>query len=169
MSHQLMNSRGDYWQLPTSSSDPRRLPVHFRYPPFESLSRGNYAAAFLHGRRSPAGHERLVDVQTHDGFAQPDGTRDVPLCYGVYTLATWHAGSRPNMASFIPPHVVLSQQDHWQVFADQPDLSDESHFRIGYAINGQRGTIEGWLQDDERLSFHIKDGPATTRPTQGFR
>lgn len=140
--------------------------VHRRHRALGPVGAGNDAAVFLHGRRSPGGNERLVRVATHYGFETSlQSKRWVPLTYQVGTLASRVPGSRMTFNSYIPLHIQLNKGDMLRFYAGQPDPNDASHFTIGYELNDVPGTIDGWLQDDDRIKFQYRDGPATTRPT----
>ncbi|HTW93802.1 MAG TPA: hypothetical protein VMD30_03340 [Tepidisphaeraceae bacterium] len=145
----------------------------------QRLGCGVPEAVYVHERISPAGHHRLVIICTHCGWtsAQWDNSggfkvgpdqRAVPLCFGVLTPLTFTPGSHTTMHSFIPPAVVIGLHDDWRLYAGQSDPANPSHLTIGYAINGQIGTFDIWLCNSEGLRFHIRDGPATTRPTEYF-
>jgi hypothetical protein len=54
------------------------------------------------------------------------------------------------------------------IYAGRVDSSDPSHLIVDYDIDGQKGIIDGWLKPDDTLSFSIRSGPATTRPSEGF-
>ena len=45
-------------------------------------------------------------------------------------------------------------------FAGQPDPNDASHFSIDYEVEGEKGTIDGWLQDNDTVKMEVRDGPA---------
>jgi hypothetical protein len=45
-------------------------------------------------------------------------------------------------------------------YAGQPDPVDDSHFTIRYAVNGQEGIIDGWLDPMSRVVLKVRDGPA---------
>jgi hypothetical protein len=50
------------------------------------------------------------------------------------------------------------------LFAGQPDPADSTHFTIGYIANGQPGTIDVRLRDDESAIPTISDGPLFVIP-----
>ena len=136
------------------------------HPPMRVIGLANECGAFLGGRTSAGGNTRLIVVSTHNGFADEEGVhRWVPLTHLVGTPATSNPASRITFQSFPPLHVRLTMTDRLRLFAGQPDPNDPSHFTIGYELNDVPGTIDGWLQDDDRLKFEYRDGPATTRPT----
>lgn len=94
------------------------------------------------------------------------GTRRPPLALksSVFRLGTF--GVQPELATYrryelISENLLASApSDRIRLFAGQPDPADPSHFTIGYAVNGRPGTIDGWLQDDERVKFRVRGGPA---------
>jgi hypothetical protein len=47
-----------------------------------------------------------------------------------------------------------------RIFAGQADPNDASHFTIEYEWpSGVRGTIDGWLRDDDHVDLQIRPGP----------
>ncbi len=44
-------------------------------------------------------------------------------------------------------HIPLTPGDTLVVYAAQVDPKDLSHFTIDYTLNGDRHTIDGWLDD----------------------
>jgi len=77
----------------------------------------------------------------------------------IMSPATWknNIGEEGTNYSF---EVVLGMADKVRVFNGQPDPSDASHFTIGYEVDGQPGTIDGWLTDDGIVKLEVRDGPA---------
>ena len=47
-----------------------------------------------------------------------------------------------------------------QLDVGRHDPNDPTHLTIGYTLQGQRGTINGWLQNNETIRFKVRDGPA---------
>ena len=43
-------------------------------------------------------------------------------------------------------------------FAGQPDLKDPTHFTVDYEVGGVKGTIDGWLTDDDFLRIIPRGG-----------
>ena len=120
------------------------------------------AVLFLHERRTASGITRLVFVTIrpwtydqpelkerlrwtviHPGSVNRDPTSSTwePL---VFRLGIWQQLPFPNQ--------------RLRLFAGQPDLADPSHFTIGYELDGSRGTIDGWLRDNEPLPAYIENG-----------
>lgn len=50
-----------------------------------------------------------------------------------------------------------------RLYAGQPDPIDPSRFTIRYDLDGQQGTIEGWVDERGGVSLAVKDGPAKRR------
>jgi len=47
----------------------------------------------------------------------------------------------------------LKMPDVFRFYAGQPDPADPSHFTIDYDLNGQRGTIHGYLRNDDSIQL----------------
>jgi hypothetical protein len=52
------------------------------------------------------------------------------------------------------------------IFAGRVDTEDTTAFTIGYEMDGERGTIDGYLRDEELVEIRIRDGPAKVIPAQ---
>jgi hypothetical protein len=158
-----------------------RFDPAFDYPPaFNSWFR--FGCLFLHGRRSPAGHDRLVrvDISSANGFTSG------PTFTSLYTLG----GVSIIPASLLTkPHQfplesgaldVRWDTDDWKdpsffrFFTGRPDPADPSHFTIDYEVGNAlhwpdssdpaptpsviHGTIDGWLRDDETVLLKQRGG-----------
>jgi hypothetical protein len=51
-----------------------------------------------------------------------------------------------------------------QIFAGELDPVHADHFTIPYAIDGQRGTIDGHLNFLDHVELQVRDGPALSLP-----
>jgi len=129
--------------------------------------------AFLHGRRSPAGHERLVAVK-FVAILQWQSGCDIYLLAAAYRLASSRSGSKvqrllvkeSNRATWSRNSLLLIPNatqgvSRSQVFAGQADPGDQSRFTVRYAIDGAPGNVEGRLNNDDSISLKVLDGPAT--------
>jgi hypothetical protein len=129
--------------------------------------------AFLHGRRSPSGHERLVAVK-FVAILQWQSGCDIHLLGAAYQLAGWRPGSNvqrllvkeSNPATWSRNALLLIPNrtqglSRSQVLAGQADPADESRFTVRYTIDGAQGDVEGRLNDDDTISLRVLDGPAT--------
>jgi hypothetical protein len=138
---------------------------------------------FLHERRSPAGHDRLVRVDVSalwEGFATGIGS----------TTSYRFEGTSIKPASAVTkPHPFPSQRSalvvYWtnyllkdpgffRFFTGRPDPADPSHFTIDYEVGNAfhwpissdpapmptviHGTIDGWLRDDETVLLKPRGG-----------
>jgi hypothetical protein len=116
--------------------------------------------SFLHERTSPAGNRRLVRI-TGYMLAFPGG-----LDYAVIRPASlFHSPELLNRSwlslgrSYVP--VTLHH--------GQPDPKDSSHFTIDFVCTEKksRGTLDGWLKDDDTVDFKIRD-PAATQGVSAY-
>ena len=112
---------------------------------------------FLHERISPGGHRRLLRVQ-----CVGDNALMLPnVGFASYVIEPAGLWAQPKSHS-----ASVGDQSgkyaHAEIFFGQPDPSDASHFWIDFTVNERRGTIDGWLRDDDTVSFKLRD-PATTR------
>ena len=91
-----------------------------------------------------------------------------PACE-VKSIATKQRGSRQNMLTMERgPSIELTFDDIVSLSAGQLDPADASHLTIDYTLNSEPGVIDGWLWPDDRMTFAIRTGPATTRPATGY-
>ena len=136
---------------------------------------------FLHRRTSPGGANRLVVVEGKKYFYQ------IPPEYGDRGPETYHMlalnayvvepdNVHPEGMELNPGHgpifgTLLHIDDRrfemgdavrCVVFGGRHDESDASHFTIGYAMDGARGTIDGWLEDGDSVRLRVRDGSAAT-------
>jgi hypothetical protein len=56
-----------------------------------------------------------------------------------------------------------------RLYAGQIDPHDPSHFTIDYVLPNQRGTIDGWLLDDDRLRFEPRAGALIGDSVRDYR
>jgi hypothetical protein len=107
---------------------------------------------FLHERRSKAGVRRMVILRR-----TPPGGRmswDIPMAFNATLFEPAGLTGLPRrIISYLPDAVPSHFGDgsgggpELRFFAGQPDPTDESHFTIDYELDGDRGTIDGWLRD----------------------
>ena len=124
------------------------------------------ALLFLGERQTPSGKTRIVGVvrpeldRSHECFVSTiKGFAIAPV--GIFGSAELRVTARtPENAE----PMFLGQKDTMRFFAGQLDSWDKSHWIMQYELNGKRGSIDGWLQDDERVIIKLKDGPASRRP-----
>jgi hypothetical protein len=100
---------------------------------------------FLHGRTSPGGNQRLVDVEV----AGSGGS--LSLRSGSRPASFWgdeYDRFRSSQMAGVTLWMHADAGDRVIVWAGQPDPADPSRFTIDVSINGQRSVISGQLQDD---------------------
>lgn len=143
-----------------------RTGAAFLPPPAARFFAGERPAgyAFLHGRRLSGQDERLVSVRVWIWHTS-SSTRTVwleSLVQPKIELAVPRGGPGllPAARSLALP---LREDDTLRLYAGQPDPADLSHFTITYDLNGQRGTIDGWLKPDDTVTLDVRDGPLRTR------
>ena len=100
----------------------------------------------------------------------PPGRRmswDIPLAFNIRLVEpvglTGLPGNRfYDLPDAVPSHFGdgTSNGPQLRLFAGQADPADESHFTIDYEVDGDRGTIDGWLRDtpDEREPVRVELG-----------
>lgn len=119
------------------------------------LTRNGGPILFMHGRRSRGGISRLVSV----GIMSLDDYED--LCVEEFVPASADV-SQPYSSRESDLAIRRWPDQHLTFLAGQPDPTDPSHFTIGYRLDDQPGTIEGWLLDDGAVKLQVRDGPAIT-------
>jgi hypothetical protein len=139
--------------------------VGFIPPPLARLKSGWVSMAFVHGRTTPSGRRRLVVLgYQFEGQILHSGTLTgrVMRIYGSGKVpATLLPGSEVQGYAHNRLVLPLQPSDQLRLFWGQPDPDHADHFTVGYDLNGQRGTIDGWLKDDGQLDLKVRDGPAT--------
>jgi hypothetical protein len=130
-----------------------------------TLTTGRGPVLFLHERRSKAGVRRLIVVRR-----TPPGQRmswDIPMSFNISLIEPAGLSGIPVARYSYYPDAVPSHFGDGSTngpllrfFAGQPDPADESHFTIDYEVDGERGTIDGWLRDthDEKWPVGVELG-----------
>jgi hypothetical protein len=114
----------------------------------------NETYVFLHARRSPGRHERLLSVVV--GLQRPF---EPGLGYDLTALAQAPGnlilGSRPTPCSQFGSSggANIRFTNSLRIFAGQPDPNDESHFTIRYELDGKSNVIDGWLMSDDSVKL----------------
>jgi hypothetical protein len=116
---------------------------------------------FLHERRSKAGVRRLVIVRRTPPVARMSW--DIPMAFNVTLFEPGGlTGSPRRILSYLPDAVPSHFGDgsgggpRLRLFAGRLDPADESHFTIDYELNGDRGTIDGWLRDTQEEPWPVR-------------
>jgi hypothetical protein len=123
--------------------------------------------AFLHARRNAETGERLVGVVFLERQDAAASARRLEINVLVWRPATWEPGSRLQLAGLTSLVVPAIDGKHVHVFSGQPDVANAAHFTMGYEINGQAGTIDGWLDAYDRVMMQFRDGPGAALPSPG--
>jgi hypothetical protein len=140
-----------------------------RYDAYQRPGNGNgrmglLLVPFLGRRTSPAGNERLVTVTLGDVGS---GALDSPFLQFIFdpqvetpaTLFTAAAPMSPT-GTFALNRLELfaAPGDRLRIYEGRPDSADRSHFTIDYVHSGVPGTIDGWLNDDDTVTFGPRAG-----------
>jgi hypothetical protein len=114
---------------------------------------------FLHERISPGGHRRLVFVESIMTNALAITAGFIPRV--IVPGTPWSPARELTMANQIH---FSGRYIEAQFYFGQPDPSNASHFTIDFDVkeSGRHGTIDAWLNDDETVTFKLRD-PATTQ------
>lgn len=128
---------------------------------------------FLHERRSPSGNTRLVLVPVRVLWMYWEGRWTLVRGFEAGTVflpATWKPGSTIRKARDSGLFEGSYDTDvRFRYFAGQPDPADPAHFTIVYEMlfsyrdGWERGTIDGWLRDDDLIDMKVRDGPLKER------
>lgn len=128
---------------------------------------------FLGYRTSAGGNHRLIVVQSLLGFGtdmKHPKERSHPFAVVANVIAPATLAALPTMIK--PAHAGLCGEVEpdpiLQLFAGHADPADPSHFTIVYQVGARRGTIDGYLQNDDTVKMKIRDGPATEGVTSPF-
>lgn len=153
-----------------------------RYAPVgPSLARVNMPnspariGGFLHVRRNAQVKEdRLVAVlfAERQHFARGKTATapvkplppEVEITALVWKPATWELGSRLELLALTSLPLATVGDHEIQIFAAQTDPTNADHLTIPYAVDGQRGTIDGHLDFLDRVELQVRDGPALSLP-----
>lgn len=109
---------------------------------------------FLHELRSPCGNRRLVAAFIYPGSD----------AFGWCVLKVPAFGNPEIVWPTTAYSVRYAEFDRTKrsplrLYAGQLDPNDESHFTIRYDCESGSGVIDGWLRDDEYVSFRTLTGP----------
>ena len=125
------------------------------------------AILFLHERQSPGGRRRLVVLRR--GPKSPLFYYLLPLTFSAQLIDPATRAEGPTVvAALVPTDLDLRipadlLNSPVRCFAGQPDPDDPSHFTVRLELGATPGTIDGWLEDDDRVRLKFRLAP-TDRP-----
>jgi hypothetical protein len=123
----------------------------------------NIPSLFRHGRTSPNGTVYLSAIGAYT-WADTGGQRIVYLGHRTVTLIPWRSpGSLPSEVSAEGVRLLLGREQRLTLYHGQPDPADASHFTIAYLLDGQAGTIDGYVRDDGTIRLTVRDGALQAR------
>jgi hypothetical protein len=115
----------------------------------------SHGVLYLHRSRDSSGAERLIVVELSYRQHYQLGFD----CWDLLTANPVRAmGLGANDYTFPMPFDAADKP--LRLYAGQPDPNDPSRFTIRYDLDGQPGTIEGWVNEHGTVSLAAKDGPA---------
>jgi hypothetical protein len=142
-----------------------RVSTSYRNAPYAAYQRSYVppmTVAFMGRRASPAGNERLVTVTLGDV-----GDGGEPFLQFVFSPQVETPATLFKPAASVGPTGAFSLNrlelfatpgDRLRILEGRPDAADSSHFTIDYVHNGVSGTIDGWLNDDDTVTFGPRAG-----------
>ena len=96
--------------------------------------------AFLHERTSRRQGSRLIAVTIFGNATS----------WQIYANVYDTSG---RSIKWVHGTLTFADANSFRIFAGQSDPSDPSHFMIPFESGGEKGTIEGWLQDDDVIKL----------------
>jgi hypothetical protein len=142
-----------------SADEPIKAP-----PGFADMVEQGEPLLFMHARKLPSGKDCLVVItgkaeriawsgRTWIGF-RGNG--------GCFRPGTWGSPHRETF-NFLTHAALfdLGFGEHATLFNAQPDRNNPSRFWFCYELDGQYGTMEGWVDDEGFTHIKPRDGPAT--------
>jgi hypothetical protein len=157
-------------------NDVRRTPIALLQPSQWSNAarsatpslRVHGATVFMHERTAADGHSRLVVLQYSPTTLVPAFSPYTDLKITLLEASRLHGTLAEIEPDAEPPRKLLAHDLNastrdLRIFAGQADGDDRSHFTIEYELNGQRGTLDGWLENDDTINIKLRSGPATRR------
>jgi hypothetical protein len=132
-------------------------------PSMMQASRVYGAIAFLHERLSPGGNHRLVCIRC---FPDPSTFVAQPIDgfnYDSTVVTRATLTQRPKVAMRIYTIDVISgwpkHPPNMRIYAGQIDPNDPSHFTIRYEMWGQTDVLDGYLDDNDRVTLKPRQLP----------
>lgn len=121
--------------------------------------------AFLHGLKSPGGHNRLVgiDVTVQPGYwlESTGNIEDLAITATIINPIGGFISDKPVHLAQTALWVCPTNPMPMRFFAGKVDPNDPAHFSFDYERAGHRGTIEGRLNDDDTILLTPHGGNLT--------
>ncbi len=124
---------------------------------------GTTATAFLHGRTTPRGTKRIVEIECRS-------PAHVDEDYGYAFLEAFLV--RPGTIIRNPVFIMNAAERNircfpfgrtLRVFSGQDDNVDPSHFSFQIEIDGVPEMIDGWLNDNDTILLEQRTGPVARK------
>ena len=131
----------------------------------EAAGMRTWPVLYLGRRVSPGGHERVVLARVAGTYSFLSSNVSQPSFHFGILAKTILQGTVTSLPREARPMTVglgveVVRGTPVRMFAGQEDPVDQSHLTIVYDVGGQRGTIDGYLQDDDTVKLSVRDGPA---------
>jgi hypothetical protein len=127
----------------------------------------NQPLLFMHARKLPSGKDCLV-VLSGNVQRYAAGRAATPVFLGVHSgggcfvPGKWDSPHFGSFYVFDDAYLCdLGFGERATLFNAQPDAKDPSRFWFRYEVDGQYGTIDGWVDNEGFIHIKPRDGPAT--------
>jgi len=111
-------------------------------------------------RVSGGGVEWIVLLSQVNPFAARNGRRTVIITQVAVRPAGRRPGDRGQYETYAGNAVLLDPSDVFTFFAPQPNPHDKSLIDVPYELNGHVGMLSAQVQDNGRVVFSVRTGPA---------
>ena len=104
--------------------------------------------------------EWIVLLSQVNPFAAPNGRRTVIITQAAVRPAGRRPGDRGRYETYAGNAVLLDPSDVFTLYAPQPNPHDKSLIDVPYELNGEAGVLGAEVQDNGRVLFSVRTGPA---------
>jgi hypothetical protein len=118
--------------------------------------------AFLHSRQYPGSEARLVAVVFLERQSPGGSERILEINALVWRPATWSLESRLELTGLTTLAIGDIDHRHIRIHGGQVDPADASHLTLPYEVDGQQGTIDGYLDNTDHVRLVPRDDAAAT-------
>jgi hypothetical protein len=110
---------------------------------------------YLHRMQSPSGHERLIAASI---FPAPNNAQGLLLVSDVLEPASVSSPAHDLSTRWGSNSLLLTTDAiNVVIYAGQPDSEHSDHFTIQAILNGTPCMIDGWLHDDDTVTFERRN------------